>query len=81
MLHERTDEAMRCFDDGRECAFFDDIDDLIEKIERYLVRDEERQAIAAAGRRRILNSGCSYDDRVESITAKCRELLALKVHR
>lgn len=74
MLHERTDEAMAYFEDGKECAFFDDADDLVEKVRYYLAHGNERQAIAAAGRERALRSGYSYDDRVTSVIAKYEEL-------
>lgn len=77
MLHERTDEAMRYFEEGRECAYFNDQDDLVDKIRYYLSHDYERRAIAEAGRRRALTSGYSYDDRVKSILAKYWELRAV----
>lgn len=75
MLHERTDEAMAYFEDGKECAFFDDADDLVEKVRYYLANEDERRAIAEAGRQRALTSGYSYDDRVATVVAKYEELL------
>jgi spore maturation protein CgeB len=74
MLHERTEEAMGYFSEGRECAYFSDADELIEKIEYYLVHEEERRALAEAGHRRCITSGYSADDRINSIIAKYREL-------
>ena len=76
MLHERTDEAVRYFEDGLECAFFNNADDLVDKIRYYLAHEDERRAIAEAGRQRALTSGYSYDDRVATIVAKYRELRA-----
>jgi len=76
MLHERTPEAEACFEDGRECVFFDDTADLVDKIRHYLAHDEERRAIAAAGRQRSLDSGYSTDDRAQTVIAKFHELRA-----
>jgi len=81
MLHERTSEAVHYFEDGKECAFFDDADDLVAKIRYYLAHDDERRAIAEAGHRRVLSSSYSYDDRVETVVAKCRELRAVREAR
>ena len=74
MLHERTDEAMRYFEDGKECAFFDDADEAVSKIRYYLAHKDERMVISAAGRQRALASGYSYDDRVDTVIAKYHEL-------
>ena len=74
MLHERTPEAEALFEDGKECVFFDDAGDMIEKIRYYLAHDEERRAIARAGRQRCLDSGYSTDDRARMIIAKFHEL-------
>lgn len=76
MLHERTEEAMTYFEDGKECVFFDDTSDLVEKIRYYLVHEEERRAIAAAGRARCLSSGYAVDDRVRTIIEKYHEFRA-----
>jgi len=74
MLHERTEEAMSYFEEGKECAFFDDAEDLVAKIRYYLAHEDERRAIAAAGRQRALKSGYSYDDRVAAVIEKYYEL-------
>jgi spore maturation protein CgeB len=74
MLHERTDEAMTYFEDGKECAFYSDPDDLIAKIRYYLSHGAERKAIAKAGRARCLSSGYSVDDRVKTVLDKYYEL-------
>lgn len=74
MLHERTAEVMHYFEDGKECVFFSDKDDLIAKIEYYLRNDHERVVIAAAGRARSLKSGYSYDARVSTIVQKYQEI-------
>lgn len=78
MLHERTTEAEQFFEDGRECVLFSDHDELINRIRHYLAHDEERHAIAQAGRQRCLASSYSTEDRAETVIAKYYELRALK---
>lgn len=78
MLHERTPEALQYFEEGEECAFFSDPDELAAKIAYYLEHPQERTAIAAEGRRRALSSGYSVDDRVKTVLAKYYELRAAR---
>jgi len=81
MLHERTDEVMRYFEEGKECAFFNNADDLVAKIRYYVEHEERRLAIAAAGRRRALTSGYSYDDRVATVLEQYHKLRAAQMPR
>lgn len=74
MLHERTEEAMAHFEDGRECALFSDPDELVRIIRYYLAHPEQRVAIAEAGRRRALTSGYSVDARSNTVLEKYQEL-------
>ena len=78
MLHERTEEAMEYFEEGKECAFFSDPEDLVAKIRYYLAHEDERRAIALAGRQRCLTSGYSVDDRAATVIAKYHELRAAR---
>ncbi len=66
MLAERTDEHRRLFEEGREAAYFDIESDaeLVERVRYYLDHNEERRAVAAAGRRRAVNSGYSHHERL-----------------
>jgi len=64
MLAEYSSEHARLFADGREAVFYHDLDDLLAKVRHYLNHDDEREMIAAAGRRRCLDSGYSHDDRM-----------------
>ncbi|MEK9723264.1 MAG: glycosyltransferase, partial [Rhodospirillaceae bacterium] len=50
--------------DGREAVFYQGPDDLLAKARHYLANDAERQAVAAAGRRRCEVSGYSHDARL-----------------
>ena len=82
LLHERTPELQRYFQEGKECACFHDFDELIEKIDYYLSHSEERVSIAAEGRRRCMRSNYSVDDRAGSVIEKYTELCAKNgVHR
>ena len=67
MLAERTDEHMRLFDESGEAEFFGSREELLEKVRYYLVHDEERRCIAAAGRKRCLNSGYSNQVQLEQV--------------
>jgi hypothetical protein len=77
MMHERTAEAEQFFEDGKECVMFSDHDEMVDRIRHYLAHDEERRAIAWAGRQRSLDSGYSTDDRARAVIAKYQELRAL----
>ena len=67
MLAERTDEHLAHFTEGIEVAYFDGIEELLEKISYYLSHPDERRRIAQAGRARCLTSGYSYDARLTQI--------------
>jgi glycosyltransferase involved in cell wall biosynthesis len=74
MLHERTDEAVEYFVDGKECAFFSGPDDLVAKLRHFVAHPEERRQIAAAGRERSLASGYSVDARVQTVLERYAQL-------
>ncbi|MEM1354503.1 MAG: glycosyltransferase [Planctomycetota bacterium] len=39
---------------GKECAVFDDVDDLVNRVRYYLAKEDERAAVAEAGYRRVI---------------------------
>ena len=78
MLHERSAELLEYYEEGVECACFGTVEELVNKIGYYLERIEERQAVAAAGRRRALESGYSVDCRATEILEKAREIGAVR---
>jgi spore maturation protein CgeB len=70
MLHERTDEFLEYFTEGRECACFATIEEMIERIGCYLDNDEERRRMAAAGLQRSIESNYAVDGRAVKIVEK-----------
>lgn len=77
MLAERTDEHLNLFEEGKEAEFFNSPNELLEKVKYYLTHDEERSAIARAGRERCLTSGYSHHDRLKVMFAelsRCEKL-------
>lgn len=66
MLHERTDEFLECFREGKEAACFGSPDELVQKIEYYLDHEEERERIRLAGYRHCIAEH-SLDRRAQRI--------------
>src|SRR5262249_43832870 len=66
MLHERTDEVLDLFEEGKEIVCFGSTQELAEKIEYYLTHPEERAAIALAGHARCVPA-YAYDNRMAEI--------------
>lgn len=67
MLAERTEEHLEWFEEGREAAYFGSPEELVEKVQHYLPRDEERRRIAEAGRRKVTEGAHSYKARLADI--------------
>ncbi len=72
MLAERTDEHLRLFEEGKEAAYFSSNEELVEKVRYYLEHEDERQAIAHAGRERCLTSSYSHHDRLRFMLEQVR---------
>jgi len=73
MITERTQRHMEFFDEDREAVFFDDNEELLSKVKYYLAHEDERQEIAAAGRKRCLKSGYSMRDQLKNILSSLNE--------
>ncbi|MGB0058994.1 glycosyltransferase family protein, partial [Candidatus Binatus sp.] len=58
--------------EDNEAAFFGSPDELVAKVRSYLVRDEARARIAAAGYRKITQGQHTYADRLAEIIEAAR---------
>jgi spore maturation protein CgeB len=66
-LSERTDEVLGFFEEGREIECFESVDELKDKARYYLLHEDQRQRIAAAGLSRVQRSSYSDIDRLQTI--------------
>jgi spore maturation protein CgeB len=67
MLHERTESHLDIYKEGRDAAFFESSDELIDKVRYYLLHEHERERIRQAGYSRTISGGHSYRNRLEQI--------------
>lgn len=67
MLNERTEEHLALFAEGREAAYFESPEELVEKTRYYLNNDAEREQIRKAGWKRTTTGGNTYCDRLMQI--------------
>jgi spore maturation protein CgeB len=67
MLAERTQEHLEFFVEDKEAAFFESVDELLQKVRYYLGCETERRRIAEAGRARVVSGRHSYKDRLLEI--------------
>lgn len=67
MLAERTKKHEEFFEDGEEAVYFDNNEDLLEKIRYYLINQEKRIKIANGGRKKCLTSGYSHNERLQKL--------------
>jgi hypothetical protein len=75
LLHERNEVVTRYFREGEEAEFFGSHGELLAKTRHYLAHPDERRRIAAAGRRRVLESGYFETDRVRELVPALEALL------
>jgi len=76
MLAERSHAHERLFKESEEAEYFDDMTELIDKLDFYRSHPSEREMIARRGRVRCENSPYSHDDRLTeflSIMESCRQ--------
>lgn len=78
MLAERSADHQALFEEGIEAEYFGSDEELVEKTKYYLLHDEERDRIAKAGLERCLNSGYSYNHRMQELIEICNEILDSK---
>lgn len=68
-LSGEAEDLDQCFDPGREIVLFADVNDLVEKIQYYLAREDERAVIATAGHARALRDH-TYQARFHDIFSR-----------
>jgi spore maturation protein CgeB len=73
-LSERTEEILNFFEEGKEIACFESVDELKDKARYYLQHDSERQNIALAGLARVKSSPYSDTDTLQRILEKYIEI-------
>lgn len=71
MLTNRQLELSAYFEEGKECAAFGDFYELRKKAEYYLLHDDERESIAAAGFRKVAENH-TYIHRIKYILEKLK---------
>ncbi len=72
VLCDRQKDAMTLFQDGQHLVFFQDEQDLQQKVRYYLSRPDERRRIAARGRQEVL-SRHTYVDRMNLLLGAAAE--------
>ncbi|ADM10306.1 hypothetical protein PB2503_11294 [Parvularcula bermudensis HTCC2503] len=76
MLHERTSVVADLFNENVEAVFFDDRDDLVAKVSGLIDAEATREAIATAGRQKVVDAAYSVDHRVAHILDTYRQCAA-----
>ena len=67
MLAERTEEHLKLFTEDYEAVYFNGYKEMFNKIKYYLQHDDERRQIAELGLARCIESGYSYENRINHI--------------
>lgn len=67
MIAKRTKEMQEFFKEDKECIYFDNTSELIEKIDFYLKNDKLRKMVAKKGYQRVMNSRHDVIGRAEYI--------------
>ena len=76
MLSEYTDDLDSMFKSDVDAAYFNNLEELVSQVERYLTDDELRQQVAASGLARVHRDGHSVVDRMRFFAGKVQDLIA-----
>lgn len=74
MLAERTNEHIDLFEEDKEAVYFGTNEELLQKVNYYLINEQERLRISKNGYDKCLNNKYSYDDIVIKIINKVVKL-------
>jgi len=66
LLHQRTRDLLDIFTEDEDCVCFDDVDELVAKVDALLADEQRRDAIRQRGRE-LVKSGHSWDHRIRTI--------------
>lgn len=72
MLAQRTPSLCEVFREGQEAAYFESAEELVDKVNFYLIHERERRRIAEAGRSRVQTIGCTWRDRMAELLERMR---------
>lgn len=78
MLHERNEESLACYEEDKECSFFDGPDEMVAKVRELLADDDKRERIRWAGHKRAM-ADHSLDTRAATVIDYMERLLQNKV--
>jgi spore maturation protein CgeB len=74
MIHERTNEATNILKEGEEAEFFNDYQELKQKIDYYLKHPKEREKIAKNGYYRMQQDDVSYKARAKKVLETYKDI-------
>jgi glycosyltransferase involved in cell wall biosynthesis len=66
LLHQRNRDLLNIFTEDENCVCFEDVDELVAKVDALLADDERRKSIAQRGRE-LVESAHSWDHRARTI--------------
>ena len=78
MLNERTEEHLALLAEGREAAYFESPEELVEKTRYYLNNRAEREQIREAGWKKTTTGGNTYCDRLMQILLTVQPAASIK---
>ena len=67
MLHKRTNEVAELFLEGEEAEYFESYDEMVAKIDIYLLDDKRREEVAKRGYQKVINADYTYSNRIKDI--------------
>lgn len=69
MLSERTEEMLSLFEEDKHAAYFETVDEFVDKVRFYVKNDSVRERIASQGRQHVMSAGHDIHSRMKKWTA------------